>query len=124
MGRGDTRIEISDVELSVIEPTADDPEKTLMAEINFQLSGTDAETLASRGIPFRIEGYTVDVDSGVSELVASYQSRLSPQVFKYMGLQEFAIPDVGHYEFHSMVLFLPPVELAAYHRGPTLRIVA
>jgi hypothetical protein len=123
VGRDDTRIEITDVELSVIEPTADDPEKTLMAQISFQLSGIDAEMLPSKSIPFRIDGYTVDTESGVSELVVSDRRLLEPQVFKYIGLQEFAIPDVGRYEFHTMVLFLPPVQLAAYHRGPTLRIV-
>jgi hypothetical protein len=123
VGRDDTRIEITDVELSVIEPTADDPQKTLMAEINFQLSGSGAEMLASKSIPFRIDGYTVDAESGVSELVASDRCLLEPQVFKYIGLQEFAMPDVGRYQFHTMVLFLPPVELAAYHRGPALRIL-
>jgi hypothetical protein len=118
----DTQIEIGDVQLSVIGPTVDDPEKRLKAEVTFQLSGSDAETLASKGIPFRIEGYTVDIESGVSELVASEQSQLEPQVFEYVGQQEFGIPDVGRYEFHSILLLLPPGKTATYHCGPIIRV--
>ncbi len=120
---GDTRLEIGDVQLSVIEPNADGPEKKLKAEISFQLSGSDAETLASQSIPFRIEGYTVDTESGVSELVVSDQSQLAPEVFEYIGQQEFGMPDVGRYEFHSIVLLLPPGKTATYHCGPTIRVV-
>jgi hypothetical protein len=118
-----TQIEIGDVQLSVIGPTVDSPEKKLQAEVSFQLSGSDAETLASKGIPFRIEGYTVDIETGVSELVASEQSQLEPQVFEYVGQQEFGIPDVGRYEFHSIVLLLPPGKTATYHCGPTIWVV-
>lgn len=119
----DAQLEIGDVQLSVLGPTSDVPEKRLKAEINFQLSGADAETLASKGIPFRIEGYAVDIESGVSELVTSDRSQLEPQVFEYRGQQNFGIPDVGRYEFHSIVLLLPPGKMAAYHRGPTMRVV-
>jgi hypothetical protein len=109
--------------LSVMGPTVDGLEKKLKAEVSFQLSGSSAETLASRGTPFRIEGYTVDIESGVSELVASEQSQLEPQVFEYVGQQEFGIPDVGRYEFHSIVLLLPPGKTATYRCGPTIRVV-
>ena len=122
-GRCDAQLKISDVQLSVIGPTSDVPEKRLKAEINFQLSGEDAKTLTSQGIPFRIEGYFVDLESGVSELVASGRSQLEPQVFQYRGQQKFAIPDVGRYEFHSIILLLPPGEMVAYHRGPIMKVV-
>ena len=79
--------------------------------------------LASRGLPLRIEGYTLDVESGVSELVASSKSQLEPQVIPDTGRQEFGLPEVGRYEFHSIVLLLPPGRMAAYYRGPTMRIV-
>lgn len=120
---GEARLEIGDVQLSIIEPTNDGSEKRLKAEISFQLSGAGAETLASRQIPFRIEGYTLDAESGVLEMVASERSQLVPQVFEYFGRQEFGIPDVGRYEFHNVVLLLPPGEIAAYHRGPTMQVV-
>jgi hypothetical protein len=120
---GDTLLEITDAQLSVVRPTGASWKKRLKAEIRFQLSGAGAETLASQGSPFRIEGYTVNIESGVSELVASGRSQLEPHVFEYVGQQEFGIPDVGRYEFHSIVLMLPPIKMAAYHRGPTMRVV-
>jgi hypothetical protein len=116
-------IEINDVQLSVVEPTTRRSEKRLKAQISFELSGMDAQALASRGIPFRMEGYTVDLETGASELVISERSRLVPEVLEYVGQQEFGLPDLGHYEFHSLVLLLPPGEMAAYHRGPTVRVV-
>lgn len=119
----DTRLEIGDVQLAVIGPTSSVPEKKLEAEINFELSGTGAETLASKGIPFRVEGYTVDIESGVSELVASDRGQLTPHVLEYRHQQQFGIPDVGRYEFHSIVLLLPPGKMGVYHRGPTIRVV-
>jgi hypothetical protein len=120
---GDTLLNITNVQLSVVRSTGDSRKKRLKAEISFQLSGAGAETLASKGSPFRIEGYTVDVESGISELVASDRSQLEPHVFEYVGQQEFGIPDVGRYEFHSIVLLLPPGKVAAYHQGPTMRVV-
>jgi hypothetical protein len=122
-GLYDAELKIGDVEVSVVGPSSETPEKRLKAEINFRLSGADAETLTSQSIPFRIEGYTVDLESGVLELVASDRSQLEPQVFEYRGQERFAIPDVGRYEFHSRVLLLPPGEVAAYHRGPNIRVV-
>jgi hypothetical protein len=119
----DIRIEIGDVQLSVIKPTIVRPEKMLKAEVSFQLYGSHAETLAAKGIPFRIEGYTVNLESGVSKLVTSVQSRLVPHLFEYAGEQAFDIPDVGRYEFHSIVLLLPPGKTATYHCGPTIRVV-
>jgi hypothetical protein len=119
----DARIEICDVELSVLWPTTDHPKKRLEATVSFCLSGSDAETLVSREIPFRIEGYTVDLESGVSEQVTFEQSQLEPEVFEYVGRQAFAIPGLGRYEFCSIVLLLPPAMTAIYYRGPTIEIV-
>jgi len=117
------QLKISDFQVSVIGPSSDVPEKRLKAEINFQLSGEDATRLTSQGLPFRIEVYTVDLESGRSELVASARSQLEPQVFEYSRHQKFPIPDEGRYELHSLVLLLPPGELVAHHRGPTMRVV-
>jgi hypothetical protein len=120
---GDARIEIGDVRLSVVGPTADDPARRLGAEVSFQLYGRDAERLASRRVPFRTEAHTVNVESGVSERVAFERGQLVPEVFEYVSRQEFDIPEVGRYEFHSLVLLLPPGKAATYHSGPTLRVV-
>jgi hypothetical protein len=119
----DAQLEIAGTRLSIIGPTSGVPERRLKAEIDFCLSGTEAEALVAQGIPFRIEGYIVDTESGVSELVASDRSRLVPQVLEYVSQQEFGIPAEGHYEFHSIVLLLPPGAIAAYHRGPTMKVV-
>jgi hypothetical protein len=119
----DVRIEIEDVNVSVLWPNAHRPRRKLRAEVSFRLAGNDAGALAARGIPYRIEGYTVENESGVSERVTSEQSQLVPEVLEYVGRQEFAIPDLGHYEFHSIVLLLPPGQVAAYHRGPTVQVV-
>ena len=119
----DARLEIGDVQLSVLGVTPDAPVGQLKAEVRFRLSGADAEELASMGIPFRIEGYMVEIESGVSELLASAQGQLVPQVLEYVGQQRFDIPQVGRYDFHSIVLLFPPGELAAFHRGPTLRVI-
>lgn len=119
----DTQLQIGHVQLSVLESTPDVPERRLQAEISFQLSGTNAGELASKGIPYRIEGYAVDVESGASELVASEQSQLAPQVLEYVERQEFGLPDVGRYQFRSVVFLLPPDEVVAFGQGPTFRVV-
>jgi hypothetical protein len=119
----DVQLEISDVHLTATGPTSDVPEKQLRAEIRFQLTSSAAEALASQGIPFRIEAYTLDVESGDLKLVASDRSQLTPQVFEYVVQQEFSMPDVGRYEFYSIVLLLPPGKVATYHCGPIFRIV-
>jgi hypothetical protein len=120
---GDVRIEVEDVHVSVLWPNAHRPRKKLKAEVRFRLAGNGARALAARGVPFRIEGYTVKSESGISERVTSEQSQLVPEVFEYVGKQEFAIPDLGQYDFHSIVLLLPPGQTAAYRRGPTVQVV-
>jgi hypothetical protein len=119
----DARIEILDVQVSEIGPSPGVPEKRLMAEVRFQVSGTDAEALTADCIPFRIEVHTVDLESGASNLVASKQSQLQPQVFEYPSQQTFLVPEAGRHELHSIVLLLPPGEMMASHRGPIIRVV-
>jgi hypothetical protein len=113
------RLEIDCVQLSAPGTRG----RWLRASVSFHLSGPGAETLAQRGIPFRIEWYTLDLENGASERVASERSRLAPHVFEYTGNQRFTMPEVGRYDFYSVVLLLPPGEAAAYHRGPRIRIV-
>jgi nucleotidyltransferase/DNA polymerase involved in DNA repair len=122
-GLCDAQLEIGDIQLSEHEPTPEYPGKRLEAEIRFQVSGADAERLTSQSLPYRIEGHTVNLESGASKLVAFRRSQLEPQVFEYRSQERFDTPEVGHYEFHCIVLLLPPVELAAYHRGPTMQVV-
>jgi hypothetical protein len=115
-------IEILDVQLSEIGPSYGVPEKRLMAEICFQISGPKAETLTANHNPFRIEVHTVALESGVSNLVATRLSQLQPQLFKYTSQQSFPIPEFGRYELYSLVLLLPPGELMVSQRGPTFNV--
>ncbi|MGD8473951.1 MAG: hypothetical protein PVH59_07485 [Anaerolineae bacterium] len=116
------RLEIDCVQLSA-PGTAATRGTWLNASVTFRLSGPGAEMLAQRGIPFRMEGYTVDLENGASERVVSERSRLVSHVFEYTGNQRFTMPQVGRYDFYSVVLLLPPGEAAAYRRGPRIRIV-
>jgi len=119
----DAGIEILDVQLSEIGPSSGVPEKRLMAEVRFKVSGPEAETLTAERIPFRSEVHTVALEGGASNLVASGLSQLQPQVFEYTSQQEFPIPELGRHELHSIVLLLPPDEMMASHRGPTFKVV-
>jgi len=119
----EAELEIVEVRVTEIKPSSDVPEKRLQAGVRFQVVGSEAETVAAEFIPFRIELHTVDLESGASGLVASNDSELQPQVLKYTSEQTFPIPSVGRYELHTIVLLLPPAEMMAYHRGPTIKVV-
>lgn len=119
----DAQIEVLGVKVSEIGPSPSVPEKRLIAEVRFQVSGSEAETLTADRIPFRVEVHTVDLESRASNLVVSRQSQLQSQVFEYTSQQEFPIPELGRHELHSVVLLLPPGEMMAYHRGPILKVV-
>ena len=94
-----------------------------MAEVCFQVSGTDAEVLTADRTPFRIDVHTVDSESEASNLVASEEGQLEPQVFEYTSQPRFPIPGVGRYKLQSdVVLLLPSGEMRASHVGPTFRV--
>jgi hypothetical protein len=116
------RIEIDCVQLSA-PGSAAARGRWLKADVTFRLSGPGAETLTKRGIPFRIEGHLVDLESGASEMVMSERGQLAPQVFEYTSNERFIMPEVGCYEFYTVVLLLPPGQVAAYHRGRGIKIV-
>jgi hypothetical protein len=115
-------LEVSDVTLSESVPESS-LEKSLKAELHFQLSGDKAGELAERQIAFRVETYAVDVESGDPKLVASEQGELQEAVFEYAAEQVFPVPDLGRYELHSLVVLLPPEEGMAARRGPVIEVV-
>jgi hypothetical protein len=119
----DAYIEILGVEVSGMESPVGIWEKNVMAEIRFRVSGSEAKIVKANRIPFRVEFYTIDLDGGSSSFVASEQGQLEPQVTEYVNQQEFLVPEIGHYELHSIVILLPPGEMMAYHRGPNIRVV-
>jgi hypothetical protein len=119
----ETKIEIRDVDLSEVGPSSGTPEKRLMAKVNFQLSGAEAQTLTAERLPYRVEVHAIDLESKNSILVASARNELQPQIFEYTSQQKFPLPEVGRYELHSIVLLLPPGAMVAHHQGPTINIV-
>jgi hypothetical protein len=115
-------LEVSDVMLSEhVQETS--LEKTLSAELRFNLSGTKAGDTAERHTPFRVETYAVDLESGDPKLVASEQGELQEAVFEYSTEQMFPVPELGRYELHTLVVLLPPEEAVARHRGPVIEVV-
>jgi hypothetical protein len=119
----DVRIEILDVQVSVVGPSPPVREKRLTAEIRFQMSGPERDTVTESRIPFRVEVHTVDLESRASNLVASWPSELRPEVFEYTTHQEFPIPELGRHELHSVVLLHPPGAMMAYHLGPIINVI-
>jgi hypothetical protein len=119
----DAQLEIIEVQVTEIKPSPDVPDKRLKAAVRFRVAGSEAETVAAKCIPFRIEHHTVDLESGASGLVASEDNELQPRVFEYTSEQSFPIPEVGRYELHTIVLLLPPGEMMTYHRGLTIKVV-
>lgn len=117
------QVEISEVQVSEVPTPQAVGEKKLLAKIRFQISGPEAEALTQDRLPFRIEVHTLDLKSRASSLVASGQGQLQPQVFEYTGQQAFPMPQLGRYELHSIVLLLPPGEMMASYRGPTINVV-
>jgi hypothetical protein len=119
---GEIDLEVSDVMLSeLVQETG--LEKTLSAELRFNLSGTKARDTAERHIPFRVETYAVDLERGDPKLVAAEQGELQEAVFEYTTEQVFPIPELGRYELHTLVVLLPPEEAVAHHRGPVIEVV-
>jgi hypothetical protein len=115
-------LEVSDVMLSERVPETS-LEKSLSAELHFNLSGSKARDLAERHTAFRVETYAVDLESGDPKLVASEQGELQEAVFDYTTEQVFPVPNLGRYELHSIVVLLPPEEAMAAHRGPVIEVI-
>lgn len=116
-------LEIRDVKLSPIEPTTKLPEKRIKAEIDFSLSGEDAEELTLQNTPYITEIYTIDRDNGFPKKVASGEDITRSRHFNYTDQLEFKMPTVGRYELHSVVRLLPPSEKMAYKRGPKMKVI-
>ena len=115
--------EIQDVTVSASKPSMGMPEKRIMVEVYFRLSGSEAKFLPAERIPYRVEIYVEDLQSKVLSLVASERGQLQPEVFEYRSLQNFPIPELGRYELYSLVILLPPAAKMSYFRGPIFKIV-
>ncbi len=119
----DTRLEITEVQVSEAPTSLNVREKKLIAKIRFQISGSKANKLMEKQTPFRIKVYTVNLESGALALVASERSQLHPRGFEYTKQKEFPLPSIGRHKLHAIVLLLPPGEMMASRRGPTIKVV-
>jgi hypothetical protein len=115
--------EIQDVTVSVSKPSMGLPEKGIMVNVDFHLEGAEAIGMVAERVPYRVEIYTVNLQSNVLSLVASERGLLQPDVSKYRSLQTFSIPELGRYELYSLVILLPPVGKMSYFSGPIFKIV-
>jgi hypothetical protein len=115
-------LEILETRISEQGPSAERPEKQLMAEVRFRVSGSEAEALTGKGIPFRTEIYLVD-DKGDTALASSGRGELRLRTYEYINQQSFPVPNLGLYELHTLVLLLPPYQGISYQRGKTIEVI-
>jgi subtilisin family serine protease len=120
----DIDIQIPAVRLSAVSPTPDVPGRRLVAEVRFQLSGSDTAALAANRTTYEIEIVTIDTLSGAINPIASLQEKLRPQTFEYTQNLFLPVPVPGRYELHTHVhLALPSGAKRTDYRGPALRVV-
>jgi hypothetical protein len=55
--------------------------------------------------------------------VATDKGQLDPAYTVYQKKLAFALPQVGRYELHTIVLLLPPYEMMTFYQGPRMKIV-
>ena len=122
-GRPDVQIQILRLEFTEIRPSSGVREERLVAEVEFQVSGSDAAKLIADRISFQIEIYTLDLESHAFELAVSNGGRLEPGKHEYTSRQAFPLPELGRYEVYAVVHLLPPGESIAHCQGPKLTVV-
>jgi hypothetical protein len=74
--------------------------------------------------PFVEEIYLFNIETKQTELVASQQSQMAPEVLTYDVQQDFPIPLSGHYQLHILVRSFPPLSAVAQLQGPLIRITS
>jgi hypothetical protein len=117
-------LEILDVELAIVGPSAAIPQRRLMAETLFEIAGTEAAMLASAQIVFRHDVQIVNLDSDEVTPVASGEGQFQPQQFTYTSQPIFSIPDIGLYELQNIITLLPPSgAISSQRNGPNFRVV-
>jgi hypothetical protein len=113
-------IEICDFQVSTARPSPKTSEAKVKVVMGIRL--LDTEGLKQRGISFRTEIYTLEMDSGYPRMVSTRDDQFKDHILNYSQQFEFAMPEVGRYEFHSIVRLLPSGELKAYQQGPIVRV--
>lgn len=121
--RSDVQVAVQSVQITSVGPSSDDPEKKLMAVMSFQLLGSDALSLTTQNIPYRLNISMKNLTEGTLIRVASEEGRLEPNILEYAHQIEFALPKIdGRYQLYSNVWLPPSAQLKSYYEGPTFRI--
>ena len=115
-------IEITDVQMPGVKAASAVQRKQLMVEVQFQISGSEAETLAAERGPFWIQVHGLGLENGALKFSTSKRGKLEPHKFEYTVQFEFPVPALGRYELQSLVLLPPPVERMALYEGPKFRL--
>ncbi len=119
----ETKVIITDVQISIAEPSSSMPEKRLSAVVHFQLAGDQVETLTDNQHSYRIESHAINLENNKLDLVASKLGKLQPQQLEYSVQQTFPIPEEGRHQLHHVVLLLPPLAKAGFYQGTIIKSV-
>ena len=96
--------------------------KRIRAEVNFQLSGTAAEQIASGQPHYFIQLLACNLTSHQTAVLAADQGQLQPELLAYTATVEFPLPSLGHYQLFGMIM-LPENNTSGVAFGPVLNVV-
>jgi len=121
----EAQVEIEKVNLYVVDPPPDKPERRLQAQIHFSVSGTGAANLTADGAPYQATIRLVPRDSsGAAQLAVTEESSLTPQKYSYKRTLHFNVPMVGRYTLRTLVAIeTPDGEIIDEYEGPYLTVV-
>ncbi|MCP4422704.1 MAG: hypothetical protein GY805_39350 [Chloroflexi bacterium] len=111
------------VDVQIKSPSPASPQKELMARIHFELLGSDVEVWTEERLSYRLELYLLNLESQITEPVASSQKRLEPGILEYEIGEAIPIPSSGRHELYVLLFLLPPAEIMATHQGPIINVV-
>ncbi len=118
-------IELSDLTVTEMAPTGNNWSRSsaIHTECTFRLPASSVDLTRDR-IPFCVETYLVDVETGQPALAASYPSRLKPGELVYQIKSDFPAPEAGRYQLIQAAQLLPPAEAATSLAGPIIRVLS
>lgn len=117
------RAEITNVQLSTIDPTDLFPQKRLKVDIDFRVAGETVKSESAAGVHYRIEIFTENLGSGAITTEASVLGNLEKGVEDYTNEQSFSIPELGEHQLHTVVFLLASEAVLGYHKGPVFKVV-
>ncbi|QQS49118.1 MAG: hypothetical protein IPM66_11080 [Acidobacteriota bacterium] len=118
-------IELSDLTVTEMAPTGNNWSRSsaIHTECTLRLPASSVD-LTRDQIPFRVETYLVDIETGQPALTASYPSRLKPGELVYQIKSDFPAPEAGRYQLIQSAQLLPPAGTATSLAGPIIRVLS